>query len=53
MGRLYNFWTEDEATDLYLCIHVNPTYENFIEYLKGYAPHLCKKSQTLWDEINR
>lgn len=53
MGKLYNFWTEDEATDLYLCKQVKPTYDTFVAYLKDYAPHLVKKSQALWDEMNR
>lgn len=53
MGRLYNFWTEAEATDTFYFIGVKETYENFVLYLKEYAPHLCKKSEALWAEMNR
>jgi hypothetical protein len=52
-AKIYNFWTEDEAIDLYLNITVNITFENFVEYLKDYAPHLCKKSKALWIDINK
>jgi len=52
MGQLLNFWTEDEATDLFHFIGVKETYENFVIYLKDYAPHLVKKAQALWDEMD-
>jgi len=52
MGQLLNFWTEDEATDLFYNIQPNVTYENFVLYLKDYAPHLVKKAQALWDEMD-
>jgi S-adenosylmethionine:diacylglycerol 3-amino-3-carboxypropyl transferase len=53
MAKLLNFWTEDEATDLFYYIGVEETYENFCKYLIEFAPHLCKKSQSLWNEMNR
>lgn len=52
MAKIYNFWTTDEALDhyFYAVRDINPA--TFEEYLTGYAPHLLKKKDRLWNEIN-
>lgn len=52
MGKVLNFWKEDEAVDLFYTVYSDWTYENFIEYIEEYAPWLRKKADQLWYEAN-
>lgn len=52
MGRVLNFWTEDEAIDLFFYVYHESTYENLVQYLKDYAPWLLKHVDRIWHEIN-
>jgi hypothetical protein len=52
MGKVLNFWSEDEALDAFYFIKDEWTYETFCEYLKDYAPWLLKRSKELWLKEN-
>lgn len=52
MGKLYNFWTEDEAIDSFFHLYPETTYENLIKHLEENAPWLTKHKDRIWFEIN-
>jgi hypothetical protein len=53
MGKLLNFWNEDEAIDSFFYVYTEYSYENFITYLNDYAPWLLKHKHRIWIEINK
>lgn len=52
MGKVLNFWNENEAVDMFFYVYKECTYENLQRYLTDYAPWLLKHIDRIWYEIN-